>query len=75
MKFQKFSQRQSSDPDSSRVSHRILCSRKDKLAFMSNFGEAWGFLPDNDALVFVDNHDNQRGHGAGGADILNYKVW
>ena len=41
---------------------------------MHNFGEAWGFLPDEDALVFVDNHDNQRGHGAGGADILNYKV-
>ena len=41
---------------------------------MENFGEAWGFLPDDDALVFIDNHDNQRGHGAGGADILNYKV-
>ena len=42
---------------------------------MHNFGEAWGFLPDGDSLVFVDNHDNQRGHGAGGADILNYKVY
>ena len=24
------------------------------------------------AFVFVDNHDNQRGHGGGG-DFLNYK--
>ncbi|XP_075237093.1 alpha-amylase 1-like [Lycorma delicatula] len=37
-------------------------------------GDDWGLLNDSDALVFVDNHDNQRGHGAGGADILTYKV-
>lgn len=29
-------------------------------------------LPSHDALVFVDNHDNQRGHGAGGKDILTF---
>lgn len=29
-------------------------------------------LPSDRALVFVDNHDNQRGHGAGGADILTF---
>ncbi|KAJ8676106.1 hypothetical protein QAD02_011892 [Eretmocerus hayati] len=38
----------------------------------------WGFrenglLPSDDSLVMIDNHDNQRGHGAGGADILTYK--
>lgn len=43
------------------------------LADMKNWGEEWGFLPSKDALVFVDNHDNQRGHGAGGEDILTYK--
>lgn len=32
-----------------------------------------GFLPSQDAFVFVDNHDNQRGHGAGGSEILTYK--
>lgn len=32
-----------------------------------------GLLPSNDALVMIDNHDNQRGHGAGGATILTYK--
>lgn len=30
-----------------------------------NWGEGWGFMPSDRALVFVDNHDNQRGHGAG----------
>lgn len=47
---------------------------RNNLAFMKNWGEAWGFLPSKDGLVFVDNHDNQRGHGAGGADILTYKL-
>lgn len=39
-----------------------------------SWGPEWGLTPDGDALVFVDNHDNQRGHGAGGADILTYKM-
>lgn len=37
-----------------------------RLAYLSNFGEGWGQLDRFDALVFIDNHDNQRGHGAGG---------
>ena len=37
-------------------------------------GEPWGFVQPGDALVFVDNHDNQRGHGAGGDSILTYKT-
>lgn len=44
-----------------------------QLRYLSNFGTAWGFLPSNQALTFVDNHDNQRGHGGGGADVLTYK--
>lgn len=46
---------------------------KDSLANLKTWGERWGFLPSRDALVFVDNHDNQRGHGAGGGDVLTYK--
>lgn len=46
---------------------------KDNLAYLKNWGTGWGFLPSGDALIFVDNHDNQRGHGAGGADVLTYK--
>lgn len=37
-----------------------------QLSWLSNFGEPWGFLPSSSAVVFVDNHDNQRGHGGGG---------
>jgi alpha-amylase len=40
--------------------------RNGKLAWLSNFGEGWGFMPSYQAVVFVDNHDNQRGHGGGG---------
>lgn len=39
------------------------------LHWMHNWGEAWGFLPSADSLVFVDNHDNQRS----GTNILTYK--
>ncbi|XP_018335150.1 alpha-amylase-like isoform X1 [Agrilus planipennis] len=46
----------------------------DKLTSLSNWGTGWGFIDGLNALVFVDNHDNQRGHGAGGAEILTYKV-
>lgn len=45
-----------------------------KLTYLENWGEGWGFMASGDALVFVDNHDNQRGHGAGGESILTYKV-
>ncbi|MCU4674181.1 alpha-amylase family protein [Catenovulum sp. 2E275] len=40
--------------------------RNGSLAWLSNFGEAWGFMPSSSAVVFVDNHDNQRGHGGAG---------
>ena len=30
---------------------------------------AWGFLSDKNAFVFVNNHDNQRGHGGGGGIV------
>lgn len=43
------------------------------LKYYFNFGEEWGFAPDQYALVFNDNHDNQRGHGAGGANVVTYK--
>ncbi|MEQ2186928.1 hypothetical protein GOODEAATRI_033829, partial [Goodea atripinnis] len=36
------------------------------------WGEGWGFMSDGNALVFVDNHDNQRGHGAGGSSIITF---
>lgn len=44
-----------------------------QLASLKNFGEAWSFMAGQHAVVFTDNHDNQRGHGAGGANVLTYK--
>ncbi|XP_029669332.1 alpha-amylase 2-like isoform X1 [Formica exsecta] len=48
---------------------------QDKLSRLGTFNdpEAWRMLPSDDALVMVDNHDNQRGHGAGGSTILTHK--
>lgn len=39
------------------------------LKWFVSWGELWGLLPSKDALVFIDNHDTQRG-GA----VLNYKT-
>ena len=36
------------------------------LSVLSQFASfSWNWLTSDRALVFVDNHDNQRGHGAG----------
>ncbi|XP_063282149.1 pancreatic alpha-amylase-like isoform X2 [Pelobates fuscus] len=44
----------------------------EKMAYLKNWGEGWGFMPNGKSLVFIDNHDNQRGHGGGGASILTF---
>jgi alpha-amylase len=46
--------------------------RNGKLAWLSNFGPAWGLMPSYQAVVFVDNHDNQRGHGGAG-NVITYE--
>ena len=43
------------------------------LSALQQWGPSSGFLPSRYSFVFVDNHDNQRGHGSGGSMILNYK--
>ncbi|KAK4876350.1 hypothetical protein RN001_012772 [Aquatica leii] len=45
----------------------------DKLTDLQNWGSALGFLHSDEALVFVDSHDNQRGRGTGDENILTYK--
>ncbi|MDI6102100.1 carbohydrate-binding module family 20 domain-containing protein [Actinoplanes sp. NEAU-A12] len=40
----------------------------ENLAYLSNFGASWGYLPSNQAAVFVDNHDTERV-----GDTLSYK--
>lgn len=47
--------------------------KNQQLANLNSFGESWGFLAGGDAVVFTDNHDNQRGHGAGGSNVVTYK--
>lgn len=32
-----------------------------KLQYLANFGTSWGLMPRDDAVVFIDNHDTQRG--------------
>lgn len=40
------------------------------LKYFRYFGELWGLLPSKDAVVFICNHDSERG----GGDVLTYKV-
>ncbi|MDK1286341.1 alpha-amylase [Pseudoalteromonas umbrosa] len=40
-----------------------------QLAWLKSFGEQWGFMPSYKAVVFSDNHDNQRGHGGAGSIV------
>ncbi len=40
----------------------------ERLAYLRNYGEGWGYLPGKQASVFVDNHDTERG-----GDTLSYK--
>lgn len=42
------------------------------LAALQTLGEGWGLAPSDRAVVFIDNHDKQRGH-AGGGDYLTYR--
>lgn len=46
----------------------------DKLKVLKDWGPKMGLLPDSkDAVVFIENHDNERGHGAGGSNIIMFK--
>lgn len=46
--------------------------RDGKLSWLQMFGEVWGMSPSDSSVVFIDNHDNQRGHGGGGS-ILTHR--
>jgi alpha-amylase len=37
------------------------------------YDPGWGMAPDEYAFVFVDNHDNQRGHGGAGEHEREYE--
>lgn len=42
------------------------------IAQLQTLGEDWGLAPSDKAVVFIDNHDKQRGHGGGGT-YVTYK--
>ena len=46
-------------------------NHENQLMQYSDFGENWGFVADKHAIVCIDNHDNQRGHGGGGNVITH----
>lgn len=41
------------------------------LSQLRSFGDRWSLVPSDKAVVFIDNHDRERGHGGGGN--LTYK--
>ncbi|WP_185899850.1 carbohydrate-binding module family 20 domain-containing protein [Streptomyces sp. WAC07061] len=42
--------------------------QSENLAYLKNFGEAWGYMPSGASGVFVDNHDTERN-----GETLTYK--
>lgn len=42
-----------------------------QLKWLKTFGSTWFTIPSDKALVFVTNHDRERGHG--GKELLHYK--
>ncbi|MGP3979506.1 alpha-amylase [Streptomyces sp. KR80] len=40
----------------------------ERLAYLKNYGEGWGYMESGKSAVFVDNHDTERG-----GDTLSYK--
>eukprot|EP00181_Compsopogon_caeruleus_P006048 CAMPEP_0184677952 /NCGR_PEP_ID=MMETSP0312-20130426/573_1 /TAXON_ID=31354 /ORGANISM="Compsopogon coeruleus, Strain SAG 36.94" /LENGTH=656 /DNA_ID=CAMNT_0027126205 /DNA_START=1131 /DNA_END=3101 /DNA_ORIENTATION=+ len=46
--------------------------RQSQLKYLKTFGATWGLLPSEKAVVFTNNHDNQRGHGGAG-DVLTFR--
>lgn len=55
-----------------KVGEKFLGTDGQTLAQLQTLGESWGLMPSDKAIVFIDNHDKQRGHGGGGT-YLTYK--
>ncbi|ESP02078.1 hypothetical protein LOTGIDRAFT_185931, partial [Lottia gigantea] len=48
--------------------------KKNPMKYLRNFGEGWGMMNGGDVLNFIDNHDNQRGHGGGGSVLTHWEA-
>ena len=53
----------------------IFLHRSNQAKWLSNWGSAWGMPSSNDVVVFLSNHDNQRGHGGGGIFFLIFMTF
>lgn len=54
------------------IGEKFLGIEGQTLSQLQTLGESWGLMPSQKAIVFIDNHDKQRGHGGGGT-YLTYK--
>ena len=52
----------------------IFLRHSNAAKWLSNWGAAWGMPSSQDSVVFLSNHDNQRGHGGGGEQLYLYKT-
>ena len=41
-----------------KLSEVVNKENNQKMKWLSNFGAAWGFIPDSDSVSFIDNHGN-----------------
>ena len=48
----------------------VFLHRRDEAKWLDSWGEGWGMPSKYDVVVFLNNHDNQRGHGAGGTNTI-----
>jgi len=48
------------------VGESFMALNHRSLAQLETLGERWGLMASDQAVVFIDNHDKQRGHGGGG---------
>lgn len=49
----------------------VASNFKGQIKHLQTLGESWGLLPSDRAIVFITNHDRERGHG--GTGTLTYK--
>ncbi|XP_012937452.2 alpha-amylase [Aplysia californica] len=49
-----------------------LFQHQNPLKYLGTWGASWGMWATGDVVNFVDNHDNQRGHGGGGNVLTHW---
>lgn len=47
--------------------------KQNPMKYLSNWGTGWGMWASGDVVNFIDNHDNQRGHGGGGGPLTHWE--